>query len=347
MISLNSNIRLKSYDLLIYEALIRSLEESRIDSFIISKYRKNKAGYDGERNVDYKLSAYPLKNCIIIKGIRLPISSIHFQIDTLLLTKNLIVVLEIKNSKGTLHYDSKQRQLTQELNGKMAAQKDPILQAEAQKNHLQEFLGECGIFGIPIETLVVVAYPTTIINNIHKDPGVYKKFIHNESLHIHLDRLFGLYPNEAMPLPMMHQLGNNLLKNDTPLRSDILKLHGLHKTDFRTGVPCAKCNFSQMVPIKYSKWGCPKCDYTETDAHVRRILDYFLLFGDTLTNRECREFLQIESPRTAYRILNSMNLKFAGNNSARKYFAPSLADFPQKSPLPDLSFKSLHGDYAY
>ncbi|MFD2750911.1 nuclease-related domain-containing protein [Virgibacillus siamensis] len=347
MISLNSNIRLKSYDLLSYEALLRSLQGSRVDSFIISKYRRSKAGYDGERNVDYKLSTYPMKNCITIKGIRLPISSFHFQIDTLLLTKKLIIILEIKNNRGTLHYDSKQKQLTQEVNGKLTAHKDPILQAEAQKSHLQELLGEYGLFGIPVETLVVVAYPTTIINNITKDPAVYKNFIHNESLHIHLNRLLELYPNEAMPPSMMHQLGNNLLKKDTPLRSDILKLHGLNKSDFRTGIPCTKCDFSQMVSNNHGEWRCPKCNHTDADAHVRRILDYFLLFGDTLTNRECREFLQLESPRVAYRILNSMNLKHTGNNSARKYFAPSLAEYPQKLSIPESRVQSLHGDFPY
>lgn len=334
MISLNSTLRYKTYDLLSHEALFRMLkEEYRNDQRIISEYRKQKAGYDGERNVDYKLSTFPQKNILNLKGLRLLNSPHHFQIDTLILTRKLIYLLEVKNFQGILHYDSKQRQLTQEVNGKTSAHKDPILQAEAQKEHLQEYLHNIGIFDIPIETLVVAAYPTTIINNVHQEQWVYDKLIHNETLHHHLHRLSDLYSSEVMTHSMIHKLGKKLLQEDRPLRTNIMDSYGLNKNHFIRGVSCSQCQSYPMIR-KNRKWICPKCTHENLDGHERVILDSFLLFGDTMTNKQCQELLNISSPKTAYSILNKMDLESTGKNKGRKYHEPKLREFPQKSYHP-------------
>ncbi|WP_139343356.1 nuclease-related domain-containing protein [Virgibacillus siamensis] len=336
MISLNNTVRYKTYDLLSYEALFRRLKEPyRNDQRIISEYRKHKAGYDGERNVDYKLSTFPQNDFFSLKGLRLSNHPHYFQMDTLLLTRKLIYLLEIKNLQGTLHYDSKLCQMTQETKDETVAHKDPILQAEAQKEHLQEFLGDLGIFDVPIETLVVVAYPTTIINNIHQEQWVYNKLIHNENLHHHLHRLSNLYSKDIMTHSMIQKLGRKLLQSNRPLQNDIPAKHGLHQNHFIKGIPCSQCISSPMIR-KNRKWICPKCLHESRDAHIQVILDHFLLFGKTITNRQCRELLGLNSARSAYLILNSMKLKSSGKNRGKLYHAPKLGDFPQKSYFPFL-----------
>ncbi|MFD1362052.1 nuclease-related domain-containing protein [Lentibacillus salinarum] len=331
--------RKKSHELLAYEALFRRiLEQYRQHEAIVPEYKREKAGYDGERNVDYKLSTYPHKDFFIFQGIRLKNSPFFFQIDTLILTKSVIYILEIKNQKGTFNYDSEQRQLTQIVDGTEKSLKDPILQAEAQRGHLLGWLARHGIFNIPIETLVVVAYPSTIIENVREDPDVYKKIIHNESLHQHLDRLDSRHTRDKLTTTSLKKLCQALLDGDTPLRTDLLRQHNIGPQHLINGVPCQRCHQYPMKRL-YKKWQCPNCSAVSTRAHERTILDHFLLHDITLTNRQCRELLQVDSPRTAYLLINSMNLSRSGNNSARIYHSPLINDFPQSSTIP-VTFKN-------
>ncbi|WP_010529886.1 nuclease-related domain-containing protein [Lentibacillus jeotgali] len=239
--------RKKSHALLSYEALFRRISKAYLPNDAIVAYKREKAGYDGERNVDYKLSTYPHEDFFIFQGIRLANPPFNFQIDTLILTTSFICILEVKNKKGTFKYDSKQQQLTQETNREVVYSfKDPILQAEAQKTHLTSWLGRHGIFNIPIEILVVVAYPSTIIENVTKDPDVYNKIIHNESLHQHLDRLNSKFTEEQFTTAGLRKLSRTLLHEDTP-RIDILREHNLTERHLIKGIPCERC---QHYPMK-------------------------------------------------------------------------------------------------
>ncbi len=334
VVPLSAKNRTKSYDLLAYEALFRKLQgELWKSERIISAYKKDKAGFDGEKNVDYKLSTYPQKDLTVFQGIRLPNPPFYFQIDTLLLTRKMIYILEIKNYKGKFQYDSKLQQLTQEVDGKITAYKDPILQAEAQKTHLQQWLEKHGIYNVPIETLVVIAFPSTIIENTHQDSEVYKKIIHNESLHQHLNRLSKSHTKDILTTATIRKLSKALIQEDEPLRTNILEYHNIGEQHIIKGVPCEGCNQPPMQRL-FGKWSCQKCHAISYTAHERIILDHFLLHGDTITNKQCRELLQVASARTIYLMLNGMNLKQTGSTSARKYHSPPLKKFPQKSILP-------------
>ncbi|TFJ92236.1 nuclease-related domain-containing protein [Lentibacillus salicampi] len=331
--------RKKPHELLAYEALFRRiLEHYRQHEAIVSEYKRVKAGYDGERNVDYKLSTYPQKNFFVFQGIRLQNPPFPFQIDTLILTEKMIYILEVKNQKGVFQYDSEQQQLTQIVDGEVKSYKDPILQAEAQKTHLQGWLARHGVFNMPIETLVVIAYPSTVIENITKDPEVYKKIIHNESLHEHLNRLNNRYTENILTSAHLKKLCQALLNEDTPLRTDILQQHNIGWQHMIKGIPCEKCYQYPMERLN-KKWQCPKCSAVSSKAHERVILDHLLLHSTTITNRQCREILQVDSPGTAYLLMKSMNLSRSGKNSARVYYSPLVNEFPQSSNIP-IKFKN-------
>lgn len=326
--------RKKTHELLTYEALFRwILPQYRQHKTIVSEYKREKAGYDGERNVDYKIATYPQKDFFVLQGIRLQNPPFYFQIDTLILSKRVLFILEIKNKQGTFRYDSKQGQLTQEVSGQTKSYKDPILQAEAQKTNMQIWLERRGFFNIPIETLVVVAYPSTIIENIWDDPDVYNKIIHNESLHHHLDRLNHNYTENITTNTQLKKLSHTLLQEDSPLRVNILQDLNIKEKHLIKGIPCEKCGQHPMSRL-YKKWRCPNCFATSFKAHERKILDYFLFHGTAITNKKCRNLLQINSPKTAQTILNSMHLQQEGQNRGRKYLSPGINDFPQHSIFP-------------
>ncbi|MBP2257388.1 nuclease-related domain-containing protein [Virgibacillus alimentarius] len=330
--------RKKPHIILAYEALFRRLKERyRQNEVINESYQKFNAGYRGEKNVDYQISLYPHENFFIFHDLRLGIHSHYFQLDTLILTRNFICILEIKNLKGKLNYDTEQQQLTQETDGKIIRYKDPIQQVELQKRNLEFWLHRNRYFNLPIETLVIMSNPSTIITNIHKDPTFFNKWIHAESIHFFLDNLESKYTNVVLNKDQLKKLNHLLLKGNTPLTPNLFEKYNISNRHLIDGIPCPQCNYYPMVR-QYKKWSCPKCANQDSKAHERAILDYFLLYKDTITNKECRNLLQLASPRSAYNILKSMELKQTGKNKARKYHAP--IDFPMDSVFP-LKYKSI------
>lgn len=335
MIILIVRQRKKPYVILAYEALFRRLKEKyRNNEVINNSYQKFNAGFRGEQNVDYKISLYPHDDFSIYHDLRLKNHSYFFQLDTLILTRSFICILEIKNIKGSLSYDSEQQQLTQNVGEKTIGYKDPIQQAETQKRHLSSWLQNDSYFNIPIETLVVTSNPSTIITNIQRDPAFYHKWIHAESLHFHLDKLKSKYTKPILNRQQLKKVNSLILNGNSALRPNLLEKYNIADRHLIQGIPCPGCYHYPMIR-KYKTWSCPKCLKQDPNAHKRVILDYFLLQSDTITNKECRDLLHIKSPKSSYISLNSMQLKQTGKNSARKYHAPNPESFPLNSHFPN------------
>ncbi|MFZ3578248.1 nuclease-related domain-containing protein [Virgibacillus sp. DJP39] len=334
---MNVKHREKPYSLLTYEALFRRLNPNLGNSdFINSGYLTSLAGYRGERDVDYKLSQYPLKNSYVLQGLRLKSGPHYFQIDTLILTRNFFCILEIKNIKGELEYDSDFKQLTQKVGNEMKGIKNPIYQAEAQKRNLESLLQDMQIFNIPIDYLVVISNPRTILKCRQQDQEVFDKMIHAESLANHLDKLIPQYNKEVLTKATLKKANDFLLNNQTPHLPQLIKQHRLNDQQLIKGIICPTC---QSFPMKRSRrtWLCEKCLNTHKDAHKQTILDYFLLYDKKITNKKCREILMIDSDKIAYNLLTSMNLERFGDNRGRVYLSPNQAAFPQNSFVPSLN----------
>lgn len=340
---LNVQFRTKPYAVLTHEALFRNLKPKyRNNDFINSGYLKELAGYRGERDVDYKISLYPLRNSYVIQGIRLRNGPHHFQIDTLILTRNLIIILEVKNIKGELEYDPDFQQLTQKVGTEVKGIKNPIFQVEAQKRNLEAFLHEMNLFNIPIEYLVVISDPKTILRCKQQNQEVFDKMIHAESLPLYLDKLVAQYQHERMDITTLQKLHQHLLNNQSPHQPQLLKKFAVNTQHLIEGIPCPNCQHYPMIRAN-RKWFCTTCQTSSKDAHIQVILDYFLLHKTTITNKECRKLLHITSKKVAYRLLMAMNLKWEGDKKGRKYFSPYLHDFPQNTTVP----QGNYGDYIW
>ncbi|RIU94884.1 nuclease-related domain-containing protein [Oceanobacillus picturae] len=332
-INLISKPRLKSYQLLAYEALYRKLKKEYKDNEIfLQDYGKYYAGFLGEKRVDYTLSNFREENIFIIKDLRLNNYNNYFQIDTLLITPYNLVILEVKNFKGELSYDSLQKQFTQQAGGKKTVYKDPIQQANTQKRNLAFWLQNFSI-NMPIDTLVVSSNPATSIHNLQEDPQIYNQLIHSESLHFHLERIFAGYSEQQFNHSSQNKLYKLLLSHHQPLIPNLIEYYKISPDFLISGVPCDNCPDLVMHKRK-NKWICPKCKRTSASAHRQVILDHFLLFKNTITNLECRKLLNISSPRSAYLLLIGMSLKYSGKNRARKYYSPPLETYPQDNGIP-------------
>ncbi len=244
----------------------------------------------------------------------------RFQMDTSMLTPWYGVVLEVKNIGGVLEFKDKPPQLirTRE-DGHQDGFESPVVQLERNCECLTDWLRSRNI-QFPIYGAVVLAYPKQIVavppaKTMLLFPNLIPSFIKNIP-----------QPAKQLDLDTFNWLSAELLNSHQPfIPKPICETYKIPFGDFQTGVQCGPCGRFGMIKLPRT-WHCPFCNATDRLAHQRTILEWFLIFKKTITNRECRAFLRIEDPDTAKRILQSMNLKSEGEYRYRAYLLDPSAD---------------------
>jgi Nuclease-related domain len=302
------------------EALLRGLVDSHPKIPLIEQdLKKRKAGFNGEKAVDYQLSFLTDKKYMIFNDLKLPLTPHHFQIDSLLFTPHYTLILEIKNISGTLTIDSEFNQLTKNYNGTETGFLDPIMQAQRQKLFLQRFFYDHNLIIPPIEYLVVISNPNTILKMANRQTlqPPYDKIIHAQNLIREISKLNSIYTDEKVNKKELRKIKKVLLnKHDTTFTS-ILNTYGIKEDEIQRGVYCEIC--SEKMERVYGTWSCSSCKVSSKRAHEQKIDDYFLLIRPFITNKELRKFLDLESRKTAEKILNSLNLKTTGTTKGTIY----------------------------
>ncbi|MFI8687515.1 nuclease-related domain-containing protein [Rossellomorea sp. NPDC077527] len=285
-------------------------------SLIEQDLKKRKAGYQGEKTVDFHLSFLSDKQYLIFNDLRLPIAPTSFQMDSVLVTPYYILPIEIKNISGTLTIDPEFNQLTKEFNGAETGYPDPIAQATRQKLFLQKWFHNNKLLCPPVEFLVVFSNPSTILRMSpgQKRISPYDRMIHAQNIVREISKFNTLYTREVVNLKKIKRL---FLNQHRVNYSSILPTYQLTESDLIKGVLCEICR--EIMVRKTRIWFCPHCLHLSKTAHLQAIEDYFLLIKPTITNGELRKFLQLFSTRTATLILQSLNLQKTGNTKGTLY----------------------------
>lgn len=316
--------RTKPRIILQLEALLPRIPEFHPALPIITEdYKKRMAGYRGEQSIDYPLSYLDEKNYFIFHHLRLKTNKHFFQMDTLIFTNKMAIILEIKNFSGTIYFDPKFKQLIQTKDGKEIAYTYPLTQLERQKSNLKEWLRMNRLENIAIQSLVVISNPYTIISTSPEDHHIHHKVIHKEELPTKILQLEKSTNSNQLEAKDLKKIVKLLLKNHTEGDRPILEKFDIKESDLLRGVFCPKCDNLPMERLK-GNWFCPCCGAKDKLAHAKAVEDYQLLIKATISNRELRDFLQIRSPATATRLLHSMNLRSTGKNKTRMYYLDRL-----------------------
>ncbi|MFD1737665.1 nuclease-related domain-containing protein [Bacillus salitolerans] len=312
----------KSIRLLITEALQRRLPPWHPKLAEIKEdWNKQMAGYRGEQALDYHLSILDSDEFYILYDLRLPCGDYYFQIDTLLIHPSFILIIEVKNMKGSLLFHTSFNQLIRTLNDQEEGFKNPIAQVKRQTLQLQKWLNNHHI-SLPIYSVVVISNPNGIIKadqtaNIHQ---LRKQVIHLESLTEHIYTLANKTNSNATDKKSLKRLCKQLLKSHTPLETNIELLYQLTPDLILNGVQCPQCSSAPMKRIN-ANWFCPSCKLTSKQAHIQAIQDYFLLVSPTITTREAAIFLQV-STVLACKLLKGMNLHSTGRTKNFVFLSP-------------------------
>lgn len=305
--------------ILALKALLRRLPLNYSNRDAIEEdYRRYWAGYQGELSVTYDLSFLPEQDYYIFHDLRLQHENHYFQIDILVLTASFSLIIEAKNYAGTLFFDRTFKQLIQTKNGIEKGFPDPILQVQKQRSLFEKWLESQKIFTLPLESIVVITNPYTVIKCTPGNAEVPHKVIHKNSLPLKLETLKSKFPHPKLQQKELKKLSKNIVKHHIPQRPNLLELFKIPPEQLIKGVFCPQCSFLPMLR-KRIEWYCPKCQHADTTSHFICFQDYYLLNKTSITNRECSDFLQVTSLKTTARLLESLNLTWSGQTRDRIY----------------------------
>ncbi|RIU94767.1 nuclease-related domain-containing protein [Oceanobacillus picturae] len=260
-----------------------------------SDYARRKKGYIGERQVDYYLEGLA-SEMTILQDLNLSVEGKNMQLDNLLISQHAAYIVEVKNFTGAITFDTALQQFTRDERGF----RHPIQQAELQKQRLQAWLQEMNLPPIPIYYFIAISDPSTIIKVEGNKEEIAKVVAH--AAHIP-NKIKEHEAQGSIQQPIQHQkLGHFLMQAARMRGYNLMKNYEIRPEVIMPGVRCPGCGYLGVRRL-YGKWQCPKCKMISKEAHKRAIYDYLLLIQPTISNRECRRFLNISSKNIATKLL--------------------------------------------
>lgn len=302
------------------EALLRRIPNNHpTRRKIEEELAKCYAGFRGEQAIDYQLSLLD-GEYQIFQDVRLPYKeTTYFQLDFLLVTDRFLLILEVKNIAGTLFFDQSFHQLIRTMNEKEEAFADPVLQVRKHKQQLHTWMKNNKLPSIPIETLIVISNPSTLIKTAPQHKEIYRLVTHAAHLPAKIHSLDNAFQNKSCEKNDLRKMIRLLQRQHTDPDYDILQRFQMAPAEIVTGVLCPTC-FLTPLTRKTAQWFCSKCTSLFQNAHLQALMDYRLLIGQTITNKQLRDFLSIPSASVASKMLNSLQAESIGKYKNRVYY---------------------------
>lgn len=307
------------------EALLRRLSPYHKNRQEIEKsLAKHWAGFKGEKDLDYFLTFLPQHDYHIYRDLRLINNRHAFQIDTLVLSPDFALIIECKNLKGPLYYNHDTGQLTRTTGAYAELLPDPFSQVRRQQIQLYRWMHQHRIQCPPIETMVALTNSSTILKTSKQSENIFKSIVHAEQITYQIDHLHKMNVQPILSSTKMEHTHQLLLNNHTDPFVNFSDMYHVSKEDLMIGVQCPSCSRYHMERRK-GFWRCPSCQCRDSSAHLQALQDYFLLYDYSITNRACRDYLNVTSRKIARDILSSMGLCYKGTGRGRIYFPPKNA----------------------
>ncbi|WP_025785543.1 nuclease-related domain-containing protein [Sporosarcina sp. D27] len=283
--------------------------------FIVDELYKVRAGYGGEQEYDRCMKEvhtdFPYA---ILHDLSLQQNGVQFQIDSLFIAPDRIIITEVKNIADKIIVKANPTQFLKESQtGGRAVFRNPIAEVERKIHFLRSWLNAKDIH-LPVTGLIT--------------------FAHNNEILIEEPPTMPILPNYEAPaffreLPLESSI---LSKQDIQKLAHTFLTHhqdydpfpltvryGIHPTELNNGVLCRNCPNEQVVVREGNVWSCPLCGHKSRAPYEHAIQEYFMLVGKSLTNREYCGFTGLTCRHTAKRLLSSSLLHKVGARKATTY----------------------------
>ncbi|HAQ08777.1 MAG TPA: NERD nuclease [Bacillus bacterium] len=306
-------------ELMILEAIVRRLPPNDLKKADLEKklYRK-RAGYKGEKTLDYFLAQMDHSEMVILHDLRIPLNGTHFQIDTLIISPYFLLIIDSKNYAGTLIFLPEFNQLIRIQNNIEEVFSDPILQTKIQGSQLRLFLEKHHITPPPIENLVAISNTQAIIKNPANDQEVSYRVFRSANVSFKIPPFYKKYTQPLLSKNEMKKISRYLIKAHEPLVPDPKSMN----LPFNKMIPGVQCPVCETFGMDYhqGKWTCTSCGHKSAQAPIQALRDYFLIYGPSITSKQFRAFMKVRSSSTAKRLLATMDLSSLGTTKGRTYF---------------------------
>ncbi|QKS73135.1 NERD domain-containing protein [Paenalkalicoccus suaedae] len=272
--------------------------------------------------MDFHLQLLNHEELVIIHDIRLPFMDSFFQIDTLIIGRTFMVVIEAKNYSGSIVVSPKSQQLVRTYKQTDQTFNDPLEQAKAAMRKLRKWLfkHDCNAVGnlLSYEQVVFTNEKTSFYVDTEINL-LADKYCRPNALIDKIEQLQVDKSTKAIPFSEVIRTSKLIASSHQPWFPKYTKLEH-HISDLRKGVVCVTCKVGTMsyTPIS-CKWFCPKCKAISKDAHLLTLYHYALLINETISNKQFRRFFNMESRSSAYWILKSLNLPTLGSHRGLVY----------------------------
>lgn len=283
-------------------------------SGIAENLRIVRAGVNGERALINVFQKYLfLDRHYIFHDLNLKSTGL-FQIDTLFLSRHGAVIFEMKNIAGDIRFLKESKQLMRTLeNGQVDVFECPSVQLERNKFLLADWFHLNNLKEIPIHGAAVFPSPRQRFENIPDDLTLLFPL----EIPVYLRKIMKDTP--VIDVQVLDFVANQLVVGHREYDPfPICEKYKIEIHEIKTGVRCGQCGLHGMISSARG-WNCKSCAHCSRDAHKQAILDYFMIFGNSMTNKQCREFLHLSSGDKTTRLIKQMNLPFQGENKGRKY----------------------------
>lgn len=301
------------------EALQRRLKDHHPSKDKVnSDLTRERSGLKGEKEVDFALRFLDKRRFYVLHNLRLIDEFGAFQLDTLILSTQFMLILEVKNWYGTVIFGENGQVTRIADDGTEEGFPNPVAQAQLQQHRLIQWLQTRGLPHIPIGFLVVISFPSTIIKSYSPEHPIPKSVIHTNQILLKIIEFEKVYRREAVNITQLKKLSNLMIELHSPADFNLVDRYMIKPEDIIKGVICPRCSHTPMNKIN-SKWCCRKCGLLSTEAHIAAFNDYLLLIGKRTTNNQMRDFLQIDSIHVMKYLIQKANFKASGKTRGRTY----------------------------
>ncbi|THE11718.1 NERD domain-containing protein [Bacillus timonensis] len=258
-------------------------------------------GYEGELLFD-SFTKNLVCDCLILNDLLLQFNNTTFQIDSLLVTAEVLYLFEVKNYEGDFYYEADRLYKKPKIE-----RNNPLIQLHRSESLLRQLLQSLG-FTIPIEAYVVFVNPGFTL---------YQAPLHKQII----------FPTQIISFFQNLNKSNAKINNKHKVLAE--KLVSMHMQEspygqlleytyeqLRKGICCVECR-SLTVEIVGRNCVCSRCGHEElvNDAVLRSTDELKLLFPENkiTTNLVLEWCCVVESKKRIQRILDK-NYQIVRNN---------------------------------
>lgn len=276
------------------------------------------AGFRGEQSLDYYLNFFESDDFMFLHDLCLKgDSGLSFQMDTVAICPQFIAMIEVKNYAGKISYNEVTGQWLQKYNHQEKSMQNPFEQPKRQRIQLANWLIYHQLPPKPIIEIVVFTNPYAIIEITTGQNKLLPKFTLAENLSTKLEMLKKQYHVTKISKTEQIKFAELLTRENKPPYPPPISAYHINQLDIRCGVFCSKCK--HIMYRQRRSWQCEECHYRSKKAHIQALEDYYLLIKPTISNEECRNFLNISSPTVAHTLLSHLKISRVKKNRYTYY----------------------------